>query len=201
MGRKVIMAFNIRSIMGRNTRQPQQELPPLPGGPPPRSPQQGFDRNKPLPPPPTLGKSSPAPEIPRTRSGRVDVPYEKRDRSHLSAMADDQLVQHWQQTSTDPTTQQKGMGGPDVNDSRVQDAMGELNKRKIDPFQTTGPSSKGNKFDDTGKMDAKFYQANKDPKTGAIIHTGKKGAGGNMEKTTGKGRIDPRRNSPPPSKY
>ena len=194
------MAFNVRSILGRNKQQPQQELPPLPGGGPPRSPRAGFDKSRPLPPPPTQRQSTaPAsPEIKRTRSGQVDVPYDRTERHHLSAMADDQLVKHWQKTSTDPTTQRKGMGGVDLNDRRVSESMDELRKRKIDPFQTTGPSSTGNKFDQTGKMDQKFYQANKDPKTGYIIPKGKEGSGGSMEQTKGKGRPMPPQNERPP---
>lgn len=195
------MAFNIRSILGRNKQQPQQALPPLPGGGPPRPPRAGFDKSRPLPPPPSsrpTSTPSPSPEIPLTRSGRVDVPYEKRDRTHLAAMADDQLVQHWQQTSTDPTTQQKGIGGPDLNDFRVKDAIDELTKRKIDPFQIIGSLSKNNKFDQSGKMGNKFYQANRDPKTGYIIPMNKEGSGGRMEQAKGKGRPMPPRNERPP---
>lgn len=191
----------INKVLGRNDgAKGQQELPPLPGGPPPRSPRAGFDKSRPLPPPPTQRQSTaPAdPEVKKHPSGRVDIAYEKTQKHHLSAMADDQLVKHWQKTSTDPTTQQKGMGGPDINDSRVKDAMEELGKRKIDPFRTTGPDSKNNKFDKNGKMDNDFYQHNRDPKTNYIISSGKEGSGGKMEKATGKGRPPREDFGPPP---
>jgi hypothetical protein len=187
-------------IMGRNSAQqspaPQrsEDRPPPPAAKkrtnePPSRPSASTQRQS----------TAPAkPEVERGRGGNVKVPYGEVKSHHLEAMADDQLVKHWQKTSTDPTTQRKGMGGVDLDDRRVSESMDELRKRKIDPFQTTGPSSKGNKFDQTGKMDQKFYQANKDPKTGYIIPKGKKGSGGSMEQTKGKSRPMPPQNERPP---
>lgn len=138
------------------------------------------------------------PEVKKHPSGRVDIAYEKTERHHLDAMADDQLVKHWKKTYTDPTTQRKGKGGVDIEDSRVKDAMEELGKRKIDPFRTTGPDSKNNKFDKNGKMDNDFYQPNRDPKTNYIKKANDPGSGGKMEKATGKGRPPREDFGPPP---
>lgn len=190
------MAFNIRSIMGRNKQQqPQQALPPLPGGAPPM-PAWMANKGKPLPPLPKqfVPKPSAKPDIPLSRSGRVDITFDKTGPEHLSAMADDQLVNHWQTALRHPDLQNEKGIGADINHPMFKDAHNELEKRGIQPFLVDDRGSTKPEFDSTGKITTKFMK--KDPKTGSTIP--RTDDRFEMVSAKGKGRVDPRRNSPPP---
>jgi len=187
LSKEPIMAFNVRSILGRNSAQQSPAPQRSEDRPAPRRKLPG-EMSKERPSASTQRQSTaPAkPNIDRTESGRVAGPHSEMTRDHLEAMDDKQLTDHWQKTSTDPKAQsKKGSGGVDLNDPRVKDSINEMSKRKISPFQTqTQDRAKGNdvKYDKTGKMDAKFYQ----PLTSST------------EKVAGKGRANTSQNERPP---